>query len=108
MVKEYADESFRKGLWLIPNGQLWLWRQVMTSCVLENEGKASPSETGSSVLSRGEVEILAHMAIGFNNQEIAGKLCVSPHTVHTCVYNICKKINAPNRLQAVLWAAKNL
>jgi DNA-binding CsgD family transcriptional regulator len=80
----------------------------MTSSVLENEGKASPSETGSSVLSRGEAEILAHVAVGFNNQEIADRLCMSPHTVRTYVYNIYKKINAPNRLQAVLWAAKNL
>ena len=79
----------------------------MTSCILENEGKDSPSETGSSGLSRREAEILAHVAVGFNNQEIADKLSISPNTVNTHLHNVYKKINVPNRLQAIFWAAKN-
>ena len=43
-----------------------------------------------------------------NSQEIADKLCISSHTVKTHIYNIFKKIGVPNRLQAALWAAKNL
>ena len=80
----------------------------MTRCVLENEGKDSPSKRSSLVLSPRQVEILAHVAVGFKSQEIADKLCISPHTVNTHLHNLCKKINAPNRLQAILWATKNL
>jgi LuxR family transcriptional regulator of csgAB operon len=80
----------------------------MTRCILENKGKDSPSKTGSSVLSPKEVEILVHVAVGFKNQEIADKLCISPNTLNTHLYNVYKKINVPNRLQAILWAAKNL
>ena len=75
---------------------------------IENEGKDSPSKRNSPVLSPRQVEILAHVAVGFKSQEIADKLCISPHTVNTHLYNLCKKINAPNRLQAILWATKNL
>jgi DNA-binding CsgD family transcriptional regulator len=48
------------------------------------------------------------VAIGATNEEIGDKLCISPHTVKTHLYNIFKKINVPNRIQATLWAAKNL
>lgn len=65
-------------------------------------------KTDSSILTQREVEILTHVAVGATNEEIADKLCISPHTVKTHVYNICKKVGAPNRLQAALWAAKNL
>jgi DNA-binding CsgD family transcriptional regulator len=80
----------------------------MKRCVLENEGKDSPWKTGSSALSRREIEILAHVAVGFENQEIAEKLCTSPHMVTIHLYNVYKKINVSDRLQAILWAAKNL
>jgi DNA-binding CsgD family transcriptional regulator len=55
-----------------------------------------------------EAQILAMVAVGAKNEEIADKLCISPHTVKTHIYNLCKKIGVPNRLQAALWAAKNL
>ncbi len=75
---------------------------------IENEGKDSPSKRNSPVLSRRQVEVLAHVAVGFKSHEIADKLSISPHTVNTHLYNVYRKINAPNRLQAILWATKNL
>ena len=48
------------------------------------------------------------ISTGAKNEEIAAELYISPNTVKTHIYNIFKKIDVPNRLQAVLWAAKNL
>lgn len=47
------------------------------------------------------------VAVGATNEEIAEKLCISPHTVKTHIFNIFNKIDVSNRLQAGLWAAKN-
>jgi len=52
--------------------------------------------------------LLTMVISGSKNKDIAHQLLISPHTVRTHIYNIYKKINVPNRLQASLWAAKNL
>lgn len=55
----------------------------MKRFVLENEGNDGPSKRGNPVLSRIKVEILVNVAVGYKDQEIADKLCISPHTVNT-------------------------
>lgn len=63
---------------------------------------------GNKTLSLRETKMLTLLAVGHTNREIAEKFGISLHTVTTHIYNIFKKINAPNRLQATLWAAKYL
>jgi DNA-binding NarL/FixJ family response regulator len=92
----------------ILNGQLWLSRRIMTKCIEQNEGYRNSSKTETPILTPRERQMLAEITVGSTNTEIADKLCVSPHTVKTHLYNIYKKINASNRLQAALWATKNL
>ncbi len=106
----YDDDSlalFLKGVRAVLNGQLWLSRQIMTKCI-ENNGWDNRSKTDNAVLTQRERELIAQVAVGATNNEIADRLCISPHTVKTHLYNIFKKLNVPNRLQAALWAAKNL
>ena len=81
----------------------------MTKYIQEDSGRARDfSKKDASVLTKREVEILKMVAIGAKNEVIADDLCISPNTVKTHIYNIFKKINVPNRLQAALWVAKNL
>ena len=100
--------QFLKGVRAILNGQLWLSREIMATYILKNKGRDNPSKTDSSLLTTRQREILAQMVVGASNQEIADKLCISPHTVKNHLYNIYKKINVVNRFQAALWASGNL
>jgi len=101
-------EQLLKGIYAIFDGELWLSRKIMTEVVLNNNNQGCFStEDGISITNR-EIEILAMVTGGASNKKIADKLYISPNTVKTHLYNIFKKINVPNRLQAALWAAKNL
>ena len=51
-----------------------------------------------------EVEVLALIATGMTNMEIAKQLFISPHTVKNHVTNIYKKLKVEDRTQIALWA----
>ena len=54
-----------------------------------------------------EREVLIEIAHGLSNQEIADKLFISLPTVKTHVAHILAKINARDRVQAVVFAYEN-
>ena len=54
-----------------------------------------------------EREVLVEIAHGLSNQEIADKLVISLPTVKTHVAHILQKINARDRVQAVVFAYEN-
>jgi LuxR family transcriptional regulator of csgAB operon len=101
-------EIFLKGVKAVREGDWWISREVMIQCILEGTDEHNTSRRGSEILTSRQIGVLALVAVGATNDEIAEKLCVSPHTVKTHLYNIFKKINVSNRLQAALWAAKHL
>jgi LuxR family transcriptional regulator of csgAB operon len=80
----------------------------MAKCLMSHRTDGDASKKEVVFLTQRELEILSMVVSGATNEEIAARVCISPHTVKTHIYNIFKKINVPNRLQAALWAAKNL
>ena len=110
----YMDEPLErmcKGVCAILNGELWFSRKVLSKCLFESQSGPKPiikKENNGTMLTMREKEILLRVSSGLCNKEIASDLSISPHTVKTHVYNIYKKINVTNRLQASLWGTKNL
>lgn len=100
--------QFLKGIRAISQGELWVSREVMSRCILEEGEEGPPPGKEPSILTAREVEILSMVSLGAKNEDIADRLFISPNTVKTHIYNIFRKISVPNRLQAALWAAKNL
>jgi len=101
-------DIFLKGVQTILDGKLWLSRELMTKFIFEGTEKEKPIKRDNEDLSDRQIEILSLVAVGATNDEIADKLCISHHTVKTHLYRIFKKLNVPNRIQASLWAVKNL
>jgi DNA-binding NarL/FixJ family response regulator len=101
-------EQLQKGIMAIFEGELWVSRGIMSKFVLDKKEYQAGSQKNSALLTRREIEILSLVAAGATNEDVAKTLFISPNTVRTHIYNIFKKINVPNRLQAALWAAKNL
>ena len=65
-----------------------------------------PNERDAVLLSNREREILAHVARGLSDREIADQLVLSTHTVHRHVANIRRKLGRGSRTAAVAEAAR--
>jgi len=103
-----SQEPLLKGVRAIFEGEFWVSRAIMSKCIGQRREQDVIAPGAVTRLTSRETEILAMVAVGIKNEEIADRLCISPHTVKTHIYNIFKKISVPNRLQAALWAAKHL
>lgn len=101
-------EQFERGILAIYAGELWVSRKIMTDYILEHRRPLLPFERNGIGLTKRESEILGTIAEGATNEEIAEKFFISSHTVKSHLYNIYKKVGVSNRLQAALWARRNL
>jgi DNA-binding CsgD family transcriptional regulator len=107
--KNDPPHIIRKGISAILNGDYWYSRKTLTKYLLKpNPSMNSINHATLYNLTMREKEILSLIVSGLTNKKIADDLFISVHTVKTHVYNIYKKINVNNRLQAVLWAINHL
>jgi DNA-binding CsgD family transcriptional regulator len=97
-----------KGVGSILTGELWYSRKAVSLYLKQTASRSLVQPNENTPLTSREKEILRLLVAGKSNTEIADKLNISIHTVKTHIYNLYKKIDVPNRLQAVLWAARHL
>jgi len=95
-------ERLSNGVLAILRGELWFSRKIISEVFLERNAGAGFFGRTHPSLTRRESEMLMEIASGATNREIAEELGISIHTVKTHLYNTYRKINASNRLQAVL------
>ncbi|MEV5302814.1 LuxR C-terminal-related transcriptional regulator [Amycolatopsis methanolica] len=69
--------------------------------VLHPEPRTDQNASGAPSLTRREIEVLRHMALGETNAQIASRLFVSEGTVKTHAKHILRKLGAANRAEAV-------
>ena len=104
-----SPKIISKGILAILNGDLWYSRKILAECLLEqNSATSSSNSVDQNNLSTREAEVIHLIASGCNYRAIANDLCISLNTVKTHTYNIYRKINVSNRMQATLWTSKYL
>lgn len=107
----YADSTQQqlcKGIQALFDGEYWLPRQLVSDYLQRTRQKPKRTPTCPIVLTKREKQVLYLTATGATNTEIADKLNLSMHTIKTHIYNLFRKIDVSNRMQAVNWAKENL
>lgn len=108
LVYEHMPVSiYHRAAQAVLDGELWYPRDVLENHFLTEDLSLYNLGETNTPLTRREKEILKLLAMGMRNQEIAGKLFISPHTVKTHAYNLYKKIHVSNRFEAVQWLEKH-
>lgn len=92
------------GVKKIIEGEMWLSRKIISELIFTYREKQNAILSTSISLTTRESEILRLLASGASNLDIANSLFVSENTVKTHLYNVFKKLNVKNRLQAMMWA----
>lgn len=91
------------------SGEIWASRRSTDKIIKDLYDKeVSIKEDKVSGLTNQEKKVILLLTSGYKNAEIAQRLFISEKTVKTHINRIFKKIKVSNRLQAALWATKNL
>lgn len=106
--KGATQNHISKGMTSILQGELWFSRKLLSHFMTSNRKIPTKTPTAVYSLTKREKQILKLSASGAKNAEIADSLNVSTHTVKTHLYNLFKKIDVGNRIQAINWAKTHL
>ena len=118
VLKQTATELLIKSIRKVHAGEIWLdshtTAAVIRQFVANDEAPAPPMpsttptrERERSPLSQREREIVALVAQGFKNKEMAEKMFISEQTVKNHLHNIFDKLGVSDRLELALYAIHN-
>ncbi|AQW49897.1 response regulator transcription factor [Streptomyces violaceusniger] len=104
VYKDVDPEALARAIRSVHSGHVLLQPEVALALLSPEEGGGQGR--GGSLTER-EREVLALIADGRSNREIARALVLSEKTVKTHVSNILMKLDLADRTQAALWAVRH-
>src|SRR5579864_6889772 len=117
VLKQTATELLIKSIRKVHAGEIWLdshtTAAVIRQFVANDDAPppppqaAPPRDRERSPLSQREREIVALVAQGFKNKEMAEKMFISEQTVKNHLHNIFDKLGVSDRLELALYAIHN-
>ncbi len=115
VLKQTATELLIKSIRKVHAGEIWLdshttaavIRQFVANDEPPTPMPATPRDRDRSPLSQREREIVALVAQGFKNKEMAEKMFISEQTVKNHLHNIFDKLGVSDRLELALYAIHN-
>jgi DNA-binding NarL/FixJ family response regulator len=106
VLKQTATDLLIKSIRKVFDGEIWLDAKttaaVMRQFAAPND--PGPRERDKPRLSNREREIVALVAQGFKNKEIAERMFISEQTVKNHLHNIFDKLGVSDRLELALYA----
>ncbi len=109
VLKQTATELLIKSIRKVYAGEIWLdsntTAAVMRQFAAADDAPApAPMQRERPPLSQREREIVALVAQGFKNKEMAEKMFISEQTVKNHLHNIFDKLGVSDRLELALYA----
>lgn len=109
LLKDSLPRDLLQGIRDVYEGELAIQPAIAHKLMreLQRSARLSPEASlAQEPLTEREVEVLALVARGLPNQEIAKRLQISERTARTHVSNILDKLHLENRTQAALYALR--
>jgi DNA-binding NarL/FixJ family response regulator len=103
LPKDIAVEDILLSIQYAAKGGIYLPQEIVQKLIRHLQAPVTTAPSPVEFTAR-EVDVLASIAKGMSNQEIADCLLISRTTVRTHVRNILSKLGATNRTQAALFA----
>jgi NarL family two-component system response regulator LiaR len=105
MLKDAAQDELLTAIHAIYHGQAYLHPSIAFT-VLKRLNHQSEVALSPEPLTKRQREVLALVAQGFSNLEIADKLVITEHTAGKHVSGILGKLHLKHRVQAALYAVR--
>ncbi|GGZ79118.1 response regulator transcription factor [Streptomyces subrutilus] len=105
VYKDIDPDALAGAIRSVHAGHVLLQPEVAATLLAQDEQGTAPGRAGT--LTDREREVLALIADGRSNREIARALVLSEKTVKTHVSNILMKLDVSDRTQAALWAVRH-
>ena len=106
VLKQTATDLLIKSIRKVYEGEIWLDAKTTAAVMRQFASPADPGprERDKPRLSNREREIVALVAQGFKNKEIAERMFISEQTVKNHLHNIFDKLGVSDRLELALYA----
>jgi DNA-binding NarL/FixJ family response regulator len=100
VFKRFALETLMTAAHAVMDGHVWLPPEIQA------EITDRLREPGDVALTRREIEIVRHVALGLRNAEVAERLGIAEVTVKTHMNNVFQKLGIRDRVQLTLHAIR--
>lgn len=107
VLKDTGTDSLITAIRSVYEGNSYIQPSMADASAGDLISMESAPDPEKDKLTRREIEVIALIAEGLNNKEIADKLFISEKTVKNHVSNLFKKINVTDRTQAAIFAFKH-
>jgi len=109
IYKENAVEVLMRAIEKVLAGEMWLERSLMASLITELRAETAPQASDPEAakiasLTEREREVIALIAEGLRNKQVADRLSISEITVRHHLTSIFRKLGVSDRLELALYA----